>query len=96
MMNKHNIKSFFKDSATISIIFVFVVISFLAVSFRMKSVELDYEKIEVEKSLKKVQTKNKRLKAERAKLLSVEELNQLAKRLEMKVPSQKQIIVIPE
>ena len=96
MMNKHNIKNFFKDSATISIIFVFVVISFFAVSYRMKSVELDYEKIEVEKSLKKVQAKNKRLKAQRAKLLSVEELNQLAKRLEMKEPSQKQIIVIPE
>tara|TARA_X000000950_G_scaffold259102_1_gene327208 strand:+ start:506 stop:793 length:288 start_codon:yes stop_codon:yes gene_type:complete len=95
-MNRLSIKKFFKDSTTIVIVFIFIFISFLAINYRMKSVELDYVFGEESKNKKMASLKLKRLKAERAKELSINNLNKLAKKLKMKEPSQKQIIVVPE
>ena len=95
-MNRLSVKNFFKDSTTIGIILIFILISFLAINYRMKSVELDYVFGEESKNKKVANLKLKRLKAERAKELSINNLNKLAKKLKMKEPSQKQIIVVPE
>lgn len=93
---KENLKNFFKDSSTISIIVVFILFAFAAVTFRMRAVELDYEKNKLTKKMQSVVLKNKAFKAKRAKLLSMESLNSYAKKLKMSEPTTKQIIVIPE
>lgn len=95
-MNKDNLKSFFKDSVTLSIMIIFILIAFAAVTYRMRAVELDYEKTKIRKQKKETITRNKMFKAKRAKLLSIENLNSYAKKLKMAEPKPKQIIVIPE
>jgi hypothetical protein len=95
-MNKENVKSFFKDSVTLSIMITFILIAFTAVTFRMRGVELDYEKTKITKQKRETIIRNKQFKAKRAKLLSIENLNTFAKKLKMSEPKPKQIIVIPE
>jgi len=95
-MNKENFKSFFKDSVTLSIMITFILIAFAAVTYRMRAVELDYDKTLIIKKKKSALLTNKEFKAKRAKILSVESLNNYAKILKMAEPKPKQIIVIPE
>lgn len=95
-MNKDNLKSFFKDSVTLSIMITFIIIAFSAVTYRMRGVELDYENTKIKKQKRETILRNKKFKARRAKLLSIENLNSFAKKLKMSEPKPKQIIVIPE
>lgn len=61
----------------------------------MRGVELQYQ---VNKLVKKIEIENqtnKKLKAQKADLLSVRNLKKIAKKYKLKEPTQKQIIVIP-
>lgn len=61
----------------------------------MRGVELQYQ---VNKLVKKIELENqtnKKLKAQKADLLSVRNLKKIANKYELKEPTQKQIIVIP-
>jgi len=89
---KHTIGSSRGFPIFISLVFICV----LFVLFRMRSIELDYKISSLEKKIKKAQFESKILKAKKANLLSVKNLNMLASKHGLKEPSQKQIIVIPE
>ena len=84
-----------KNGNVLSMVIFLAIISFLAVMFRMKGVELDYKISKKNKETRKITQENKNLKAERAKELSIENLNRLARKHKMKEPSQKQVIVVP-
>ena len=61
----------------------------------MKGVELDYKLTELNKVIKTVELDAKELRAEKANLLSVQNLRRLAVKFNLKAPSSKQVIVIP-
>ncbi len=67
----------------------------LFVTIRMKSVEQAYQLDSLETSLSKAVVQNKELKAQRARLLSVQRLRDLAERFNLKEPGPEQIILIP-
>ena len=88
-------KSIITSPEGFPIILTLAVISILFVLFRMKNVELDYKINETNKKLDKALIQNKELKAEKARLLSVRRLKNLAKQNNLSEPKQSQIIVIP-
>ncbi|MEI8345934.1 MAG: hypothetical protein WCG27_00595 [Pseudomonadota bacterium] len=61
----------------------------------MKIVELDYKMIGIKNSIDKALEDSKELRAQKAKLLSVNNLRQMAKTHDLNQPKQEQIIVIP-
>lgn len=67
----------------------------LFVLFRMKGIEMEYKLSDINRTIDNVSLENKELKAQKARLLSVNQLNQLAKKFDLKQPGQGQIIVIP-
>lgn len=71
------------------------VMGILYVFFRMKSVEQDYKMHSYNKSIEESIHENKELKAKRAKLLSTQNLKDLAYKHNLTEPKQEQIIVIP-
>jgi len=80
---------------TISIFACFMLVGISFVLTRMKSIELDYEWNEVSKNYEKVNLENKTLKAKKADLLSIKNLNKIARKYNLKQPENKQIILIP-
>ena len=68
----------------------------LYVLVRMKSVELDYKLSTTLKTLDKANVKYKELKAKKASLLSVSNLERFAIENDLHEPNEKQIIIIPE
>lgn len=95
-MFKQKVTIFFKSAPWPTIIIFLVATSFAAVYFRMKSVDLDYAMVKIKKAEREVLRRNKKFKAVRAKELSIDNLNSLARIHKMQSPTQKQIIVIPE
>ena len=78
---------------------IFISICFICmlfVLFRMRSIELDYKISNLDKKIKKARYEGKYLKAKKAKLLSVKNLNRLARKHGLKEPNQKQIIIVSE
>ena len=73
----------------------FLFLSILFVFIRMKGVEQDYAFNELNKELKRSKILNKELKVEKANVLNVKRLRQLAKNFKFDYPTEKQIIVIP-
>ena len=89
-------RNFFQVSSLANDCHFFSRHKFFAVYFRMKSVDLDYAMVKIKKAEREVLRRNKKFKAIRAKELSIDNLNSLARIHKMQSPSQKQIIVIPE
>ncbi len=83
------------SSQGMPIILSLTIISILFVLFRMKGVETDYKLNTVNAKIKETSLKNKELKANKAKLLSIERLRKLATKHKLSEPKQKQIIVVP-
>lgn len=71
------------------------VMGILYVFFRMKSVEQDYKMHSYNKLIEEAIHENKELKAKKAKLLSSQNLRDLASKHNLTEPKQEQIIVIP-
>ena len=92
MMGK--LKGFFLSSQILPLILAFFTLAILFVLFRMKGVELDYRISDINKDIKRVSLENKELKAEKAKLLSTKRLRRLAKKYDLSLPAQEQIIII--
>lgn len=87
-------KNFFQPKH-IAYLLLFICLSIGFVYSRMRGVELQYQ---VNKLVKKIELENqtnKKLKAQKADLLSVRNLKKIANKYELKEPTQKQIIVIP-
>lgn len=82
-------------SQTLPLIFVVSIIGIMFVLIRMKGIEQDYEYNEIAKRIQVQKIKNKELKAERARELSVKNLKAFAKKHELNEPSEKNIILIP-
>ena len=90
------LKGFIFSSQGFPLLLMFSVLGVLFVLFRMKSVELDYKITEVNKKISKERLEQKELGAKKAGLLSINNLRKLAKRYNLKQPTQAQIIVIPD
>ena len=90
-----SVKNKFIHSQIFPLILILFVFAILFVLFRMKTVELDYQTSAMNKDIKVQTYKNKELKAEKARLLSVGKLRKMAKKHKMIRPKQEQIIVVP-
>jgi cell division protein FtsL len=90
------IKNFIFSSQGLPLILMFLTLGILFVVFRMKSVELDYKMVELNQELSKKKLIEKELEADKAGLLSTNNLRDLAKKYDLKPPKQTQIILIPE
>lgn len=77
------------------LILTFTTLGILFVLFRMKGIEMDYQISDVNNDIETVTIENKELKAKKARLLSVNRLNDLAEKYDLKQPNQDQIIVVP-
>jgi cell division protein FtsL len=88
-------KNIFFNTQVLPLILVGCMLTILFVLFRMKIVELDYQTIGIRNSIEKATDENKELRAQKAKLLSVNQLRQMAKNHNLGQPKQDQIIIIP-
>lgn len=89
------IKAIIFSSRGFPLILTFTMLGILFVLFRMKGIEMEYKLSDINRTIDNVSLENKELKAQKARLLSVNQLNQLAKKFDLKQPGQGQIIVIP-
>jgi len=80
---------------TLPLLFVVSVLGIMFVLIRMKGVEQDYKFNELAKRINVQKVKNKELKANRARELSVKKLRAYAKRFDLNEPDEKHIIIIP-
>lgn len=67
----------------------------LFVTIRMKSIEQAYQLNGLNQQIEKVVVRNKELKAQRARMLSVKNLHAFAEKFNLKEPGPEQIILIP-
>ena len=81
-------------NALISISLISLAAMFIFV--RMKGVEQDYELNQLNQKFYQINLRNKELKAERASLMSSNNLKQIAKFHNLNQPGPHQMIVIPE
>jgi hypothetical protein len=73
----------------------FTTLSILFVGFRMKGIEQAYLLNTIEQDIQKATIRNKELKANRAKEMSVPKLREFAVKYDLKEPGPEQIILIP-
>jgi hypothetical protein len=91
-------KKFFKNLAGsnyLPYVLCFTAIGIFFVLIRMKGIEQHYKYSEISKKIENANFDNKELKAKKARSLSVKNLRKIARRNNLKQPSQKQIIVVP-
>ncbi len=73
----------------------FTILAVAFVGFRMKGIEQAYELNNIENDIQKAIIRNKELKAQRAREMSVSRLREFAVRYDLKEPGPEQIILIP-
>lgn len=73
----------------------FTTLAILFVGFRMKGIEQAYLLNTIDKSIDKASIRNKELKAQRAREMSVHRLREFAVKYDLKEPGPEQIILIP-
>ncbi len=73
----------------------FITLAVLFVAFRMKGIEQAYLVNNIEQEIFKTSIKNKELKAQRARNMSVTRLREFAVTYNLKEPGPEQIILIP-
>ncbi len=74
---------------------IFTCMAVLFVTIRMKSVEQAYQLNGLDNAIDKALVQNKELKAQRARMLSVQRLREYAEKFNLKEPGPEQIILIP-
>lgn len=89
------IKNIIFSSRGFPLVLTFTMIAIFFVVFRMKGIELEYKLSEINRDIDRVSLENKELKAQRARYLSVNRLQEMATKYNMRQPGQSQIIVIP-
>jgi len=90
------LKNFIFSSQGLPLILMYLTLGVLFVVFRMKSVELDYKLVELNQEIGKKKLTEEEIAANKAELLSTNNLRELAKKHNLKPPKQNQIILIPE
>ena len=73
----------------------FTTLAILFVGFRMKGIEQAYQVNTIEQDIHKATIRNKELKAQRAREMSVPRLREFAVKYDLKEPGPEQIILIP-
>lgn len=73
----------------------FTTLAILFVGFRMRGIEQAYLLNTIEQDIQKASIRNKELKAQRAREMSVPRLRELAVKYDLKEPGPEQIILIP-
>ena len=73
----------------------FTTLAVLFVGFRMKGIEQAYSLNNIESDINKATIRNKELKAQRAREMSVHKLREFAVKYDLKEPGPEQIILIP-
>ncbi len=73
----------------------FTILAVAFVGFRMKGIEQAYELNNIENDIQKSIIRNKELKAQRAREMSVPKLREFAVKYDLKEPGPEQIILIP-
>lgn len=73
----------------------FTILAVLFVAFRMKGIEQAYALNNIKSDIQKATIRNKELKAERAREMSVPRLREFAAKYSLKEPGPEQIILIP-
>lgn len=73
----------------------FTTLAILFVGFRMKGIEQAYLLNTIDQEMNKVSIRNKELKAQRAREMSVPRLREFAVKYDLKEPGPEQIILIP-
>lgn len=73
----------------------FTTLAILFVGFRMKGIEQAYLLNNIENEIQKTVIRNKELKAQRAREMSVPKLREFAVKYDLKEPGPEQIILIP-
>jgi len=73
----------------------FTTLAILFVGFRMKGIEQAYLLNTLEQNIDKASIRNKELKAQRAREMSVPRLREFAVKYDLKEPGPEQIILIP-
>lgn len=81
------------DYLPFTLTFIILAVSF--VGFRMKGIEQAYALNNVESDIRKATIRNKELKAQRAREMSVPKLREFAAKYSLKEPGPEQIILIP-
>ncbi len=91
---QNKVFQFFFNPTTLPFTLLFSTLLILFVTFRMKSVEQTYQMNHLVKQVENSHIQNKELKAQRAKLLSAQNLKFFAEQFELKEPTADQIILI--
>lgn len=86
---------FFFNKDTLPFTLTFTTLAVLFVGFRMKGIEQAYELNIITNNIYKETIRNKELKAQRAREMSVPKLREFAVRYDLKEPGPEQIILIP-
>jgi len=73
----------------------FACMAVMFVTIRMKSIEQAYQLDGLDTAVEKAVVQNKELKAQRARMLSVRRLREIAEKFSLKEPGPEQIILIP-
>lgn len=73
----------------------FTILAVLFVAFRMKGIEQAYLMNNIQADIGKAEIRNKELKAQRAREMSVPRLREFASKYDLKEPGPEQIILIP-
>ncbi len=89
-----NLNKFLRSKA-FPITVSFCLLGFCFVLTRMKRIEQDYAYNDIRKNLLEVSGKIKELRAEKAELLSIKNLREIAKNYKLKEPDHNHIILIP-
>ena len=91
----NRVMEFFFNARALPFTLTFTTLAVLFVGFRMKGIEQAYLVNNIQSDIHKAIIRNKELKAQRARDMSVPKLREFAVRYDLKEPGPEQIILIP-
>ncbi|MGE3608911.1 MAG: hypothetical protein AB7I27_04940 [Bacteriovoracaceae bacterium] len=92
---KNRLLEFLFNPKALPFTLTFTTLAVLFVGFRMKGIEQAYQLNNIQNDIQKSIIRNKELKAQRAREMSVPRLREFAVRYDLKEPGPEQIILIP-